>query len=83
MQIVIEIEDDAYRMIKEGNLSLRCFNEAVYSVQKGKPLKDIETKIQDRAYEEDVVNFAKGMLVALDIMDRELRELYEVDNSMG
>lgn len=40
MKLIIEIEDKAYRMIKDNNLPIYCFNEAVYAVERGMPMSD-------------------------------------------
>ena len=77
MKIVIDIDESIYKKVKEHYLPylpIHVCNECVYAVQTGTSFEDIKSRIKERADEEDIVNFAKGILFALEMIDSEVEE---------
>ena len=79
MQIVIDIPDN-YRSLVKSAYEIGCtpsytvMIDISRAVANGVSFEDIKSRIKERADEEDIVNFAKGMLFALKMLDSEVEE---------
>lgn len=71
MKIVIDIPNEDIEAIKELQKQGYASRHEI-AILNGTSFEDIKSRIKERADEEDIVNFAKGMLFALEMIDSEV-----------